>query len=89
MSITDGINLRSLINRLDVRKGSDRERFPIWEVRVYLGEQCDWGIVGVVTARTESEAIAEGRQVIALAWPGIYLAGDLGTTPATARVVSL
>jgi hypothetical protein len=64
-----------------------RDKFPIWHVTLFLGDQCDWGICGNVTARTESEAIAEARQAVLLAWPHVYDSANLGSTPAIARVI--
>jgi hypothetical protein len=56
---------------------------------LYLGDQCTWAITGTVTAQTESEAIAEGKQIVAMAWPKVFEALDLKLLPAQAWRVSV
>ncbi len=63
---------------------SVRNKLPKWTVFLYLGDQCDWAIVGTVGALTEADAVAQARQVVALAWPTLYEAAHLDSTPVSA-----
>jgi len=57
-----------------------------WRFRLYLGDQCDWYVGGVVEAHSESEAIAMGRRVVTETWP--VLAEIALTGPALAKQFS-
>ncbi len=71
-----------------IRAMTESGKFPIWHVTIYLGDLCDVGICMNVTSRSESEAIAEARQIIAVAWPAVYEALHIETMQAIARVVA-
>ena len=68
----------------EVAPGAMRSTFPTWEVYLYLGDQCSIALAMLVTARTESEAIAEARQSVALAWPQLFADCSIDSTPASA-----
>ena len=56
---------------------------PQWNVRLYLGDQCDWFIGGKVIARTEARAIVLARVQVKNGWP--MLAPFVECAPATAK----